>query len=135
MQLTSYTPSLLTESLLGQKNKNELNNESEKAANYPHPKQQETDVASDSETQAKSKTQQELVVKIKELQNKIDSLTSNEDLAPEQRESQLLELNKQLDEEINAVQLTVKRNVSTMINSLFAPTSSTHFGMLFNNKA
>ncbi len=53
MQLTSYTPSLLTESLLGQKNKNELNNESEKAANHPHPKQQETDVASDSETQAK----------------------------------------------------------------------------------
>ncbi|MCF7517750.1 hypothetical protein [Pseudoalteromonas sp. L21] len=145
MQLTSYTSSLLTEPLLDQQNKkldqqnkNELNPASEKATNLQNSKQQETDVDSDPEVEAKSKTsqtQQELVAKIKELQNKINSLKSNEELAPEQRENDLFELNKQLDEEINAVQLTVKRNVSTMINSLFAPTSSTHSGMLFNNKA
>ena len=138
MQLTSYTPSFLKEPLLDQQNKNELNPESEKAINLQGSKQQEAGVDSDPQAEAQSKTsqtQQELVVKIKELQNKINSLKSNKDLAPEQRESELLELNKQLDEEINAVQLAVKSNVSTMINSLFAPTSSIHSGMLFNNKA
>lgn len=145
MQLTSYTSSFLKEPLLDQQNKkldlqnkNELNPTSEKATNLQRSKQQETDADSEPEVEAQSKTsqtQQELVIKIKELQNKINRLKNNEDLAPEQRESQLLELNKQLDEEINAVQLAVKRNVSTMINSLFAPTSSNHSGMLFSNKA
>lgn len=138
MQLTSYTSSFLKEPLLDQQNKNELNPASERARSLQGSKKQGAGVDAEPEVEAQpkiSQTQQELVVKIKELQNKINSLKSNKDLAPEQRESELLELNKQLDEEINAVQLAVKSNVSTMINSLFAPTSSNHSGMLFNNKA
>jgi len=80
MQLTSYTSSFLKEPLLDQQNKNELNPESEKATNLQGSKQQEAGVDSDPQAEAQSKTshtQQELVVKIKELQNKINSLINN----------------------------------------------------------
>ena len=79
MQLTSYTSSFLKEPLLDQQNKNELNPASERATNLQGSKQQEAGVDSEPEVEAQpktSQTQQELVVKIKELQNKINSLKS-----------------------------------------------------------
>ncbi|MCO7250692.1 hypothetical protein [Pseudoalteromonas sp. Ps84H-4] len=136
MQVTSFSSSVLSDPV-GQKNKNDLNLNTNNATNsYAKNNQQNNNVDSDTETKPDTPlTQQELVAKIKELQNKINIVETNEELTPEQREVQLKELNEQLDDEVNAVQRAVKSNVSSMINSLFSMPSNNHSGMLFNNKA
>lgn len=136
MQVTSFSSSVLSDPV-GQKNKNDLNLNTNNATNsYAKNNQQNNNVDSDTETKPDTPlTQQELVAKIKELQNKINIVETNEELTPEQREVQPKELNEQLDDEVNAVQRAVKSNVSSMINSLFSMPSNNHSGMLFNNKA
>lgn len=136
MQVTPFSSSVLSDPV-GQKNKNDLNLNTNNATNgYAKNNQQNNNVDSDTETKPDTPlTQQELVAKIKELQNKINIVETNEELTPEQREVQLKELNEQLDDEVNAVQRAVKSNVSSMINSLFSMPSNNHSGMLFNNKA
>ncbi len=136
MQVTSFSSSVLSDPV-GQKNKNDLNLNTNNATNsYAKNNQQNNNVDSDTETKPDTPlTQQELVAKIKELQNKINIVETSEELTPEQREVQLKELNEQLDDEVNAVQRAVKSNVSSMINSLFSMPSNNHSGMLFNNKA
>jgi hypothetical protein len=136
MQVTPFSSSVLSDPV-GQKNKNDLNLNTNNATNsYTKNNQQNNNVDSDTETKPDTPlTQQELVAKIKELQNKINIVETNEELTPEQREVQLKELNEQLDDEVNAVQRAVKSNVSSMINSLFSMPSNNHSGMLFNNKA
>ncbi|WP_295512087.1 hypothetical protein [uncultured Pseudoalteromonas sp.] len=136
MQVTSFSSSVLSDPV-GQKNKNDLNLNTNNATNsYAKNNEQNNNVDSDTETKPDTPlTQQELVAKIKELQNKINIVETSEELTPEQREVQLKELNEQLDDEVNAVQRAVKSNVSSMINSLFSMPSNNHSGMLFNNKA
>ncbi|MCF2902283.1 hypothetical protein ACSFVZ_15720 [Pseudoalteromonas sp. SYSU M81236] len=136
MQVTPFSSSVLSDPV-GQKNKNDLNLNTNNATNsYAKNNEQNNNVDSDTETKPDTPlTQQELVAKIKELQNKINIVETNEELTPEQREVQLKELNEQLDDEVNAVQRAVKSNVSSMINSLFSMPSNNHSGMLFNNKA
>lgn len=136
MQVTPFSSSVLSDPV-GQKNKNDLNLNTNNATNsYAKNNQQNNNVDSDTETKPDTPlTQQELVAKIKELQNKINIVETYEELTPEQREVQLKELNEQLDDEVNAVQRAVKSNVSSMINSLFSMPSNNHSGMLFNNKA
>ncbi|TGV17592.1 hypothetical protein E5N72_20520 [Pseudoalteromonas sp. MEBiC 03607] len=136
MQVTPFSSSVLSDPV-GQKNKNDLNLNTNNATNsYAKNNQQNNNVDSETETKPDTPlTQQELVAKIKELQNKINIVETNEELTPEQREVQLKELNEQLDDEVNAVQRAVKSNVSSMINSLFSMPSNNHSGMLFNNKA
>lgn len=136
MQVTPFSSSVLSDPV-GQKNKNDLNLNTNNATNsYAKNNQQNNNVDSDTQTKPDTPlTQQELVAKIKELQNKINIVETNEELTPEQREVQLKELNEQLDDEVNAVQRAVKSNVSSMINSLFSMPSNNHSGMLFNNKA
>jgi predicted phage-related endonuclease len=132
MQVTPFSSSVLSDPV-GQKNKNDLNLNTNNATNSYA---KNNNVDSDTETKPDTPlTQQELVAKIKELQNKINIVETNEELTPEQREVQLKELNEQLDDEVNAVQRAVKSNVSSMINSLFSMPSNNHSGMLFNNKA
>ncbi|TMO43999.1 MULTISPECIES: hypothetical protein [unclassified Pseudoalteromonas] len=136
MQVTPFSSSVLSDPV-GQKNKNDLNLNTNNATNsYAKNNEQNNNVDSDTETKPDTPlTQQELVAKIKELQNKINIVETSEELTPEQREVQLKELNEQLDDEVNAVQRAVKSNVSSMINSLFSMPSNNHSGMLFNNKA
>lgn len=70
MQVTPYSSSVLSDPV-GQKNKNDLNLNTNNATNsYAKNNQQNNNVDSDTETKPDTPlTQQELVAKIKELQN------------------------------------------------------------------
>lgn len=72
---------------------------------------------------------------IDQLQNKIKTVKNDETLSKTQQQQQLTELNKQLDDELSFIQLTVRKNVSTLVNSLFTSAGNTSSGLLFNNKA
>ncbi|WP_404342359.1 hypothetical protein [Pseudoalteromonas mariniglutinosa] len=86
-------------------------------------------------TQPDDASQEQIINNINQLQRKIDDIRSNDTLPKEQQQQQLRELTEQLDNELNVIQLTVKKNVSTLVNSLFSSAGSTRSGLLFNHKA
>ncbi|MBB1294599.1 MULTISPECIES: hypothetical protein [Pseudoalteromonas] len=95
-----------------------------------------TDSKEDDETKQPEETSQEQTLKnIDQLQNKIKTVKNDETLSKTQQQQQLTELNKQLDDELSFIQLTVRKNVSTLVNSLFTSAGNTSSGLLFNNKA
>lgn len=72
---------------------------------------------------------------IKDLQNKIKEMTNNSDTPTEETAEELSKLKKQLDSELSSIQLTVRKNVSTLMDSLFSSSSDNKYsGLLFNNK-
>ncbi|MBH0063193.1 hypothetical protein I6E85_18880 [Pseudoalteromonas sp. NZS71] len=73
---------------------------------------------------------------IKDLQSKIKEMNNNSDTPSEEEAEELSKLKKQLDSELSSIQLSVRKNVSTLMDSLFSSSSdSKHSGLLFNNKA
>jgi cell fate (sporulation/competence/biofilm development) regulator YlbF (YheA/YmcA/DUF963 family) len=73
---------------------------------------------------------------IKDFQSKIREMTNSSDTPTGEAVEELSELKKQLDSELSSIQLTVRKNVSTLMDSLFSSSSdSKHSGLLFNNKA
>ena len=80
-------------------------------------------------------TQQQMIQNIKELQEKIRALDADSSLSTADQQSQKAELQKQLDKELVTIQLSVKKNVSTLMGSLFSSAGNTSSGLLFNHSA
>lgn len=80
-------------------------------------------------------TQQQMIKNIKELQEKIRALEADSSLSKTDQQTQKTELQKQLDKELVSIQLSVKKNVSTLMGSLFSSAGNTSSGLLFNHSA
>lgn len=80
-------------------------------------------------------TQQQMIKNIKELQEKIRTLEADESLTKADQQTQIGELQQELDKELVAIQLSVKKNVSTLMGSLFTSAGNTSSGLLFNHSA
>ena len=73
---------------------------------------------------------------IKDLQSKIREMTNSSDTPTGEAVEELSELRKQLDSELASIQLTVRKNVSTLMDSMFSSSSDNkNSGLLFNNQA
>jgi len=73
---------------------------------------------------------------IKDLQSKIREMTNSSDTPTGEAVEELSELKKQLDSELSSIQLTVRKNVSTLMDSMFSSSSDNkNSGLLFNNQA
>ncbi|EGI74452.1 MULTISPECIES: hypothetical protein [unclassified Pseudoalteromonas] len=73
---------------------------------------------------------------IKDLQSKIREMTNSSDTPTGEAIEELSELKKQLDSELSSIQLTVRKNVSTLMDSMFSSSSDNkNSGLLFNNQA
>ena len=73
---------------------------------------------------------------IKDLQSKIREMTNSPDTPTGEAVEELSELKKQLDSELASIQLTVRKNVSTLMDSMFSSSSDNkNSGLLFNNQA
>jgi len=73
---------------------------------------------------------------IKDLQSKIREMTNSSDTPTGEAVEELSELKKQLDSELASIQLTVRKNVSTLMDSMFSSSSDNkNSGLLFNNQA
>ncbi|CAM2869220.1 hypothetical protein [Pseudoalteromonas distincta] len=73
---------------------------------------------------------------IKDLQSKIREMTNSSDTPTGEAVEELSELRKQLDSELASIQLTVRKNVSTLMDSMFSSFSDNkNSGLLFNNQA
>ena len=103
-----------------------------------------TEVESSEEDTAENKTdnnetvestQQQMIKNIKELQEKIRALDDDSSLTKADQQSQKAELQKELDKELVSIQLSVKKNVSTLMGSLFSSAGNTSSGLLFNHSA
>lgn len=80
-------------------------------------------------------TQQQMIKNIKELQEKIRALDDDSSLSTADQQTQIGELQQELDKELVAIQLSVKKNVSTLMGSLFTSAGNTSSGLLFNHSA
>jgi preprotein translocase subunit SecD len=80
-------------------------------------------------------TQEKIVNNIKILQNKIHEVRTDPKLTKEQSDEQLTELKTQLNEQLQSVQIIIKKQTSTLIQGLFANNSASHSGMILNQKA
>ncbi|MFY8329155.1 hypothetical protein [Pseudoalteromonas sp. ZZD1] len=80
-------------------------------------------------------TQQQMITHIKTLQEKIHALEADDSLTKADQQTQIGELQQELDEELVAIQLSVKKNVSTLMGSLFSSSGNTSSGLLFNHSA
>ena len=80
-------------------------------------------------------TQQQMIKNIKELQEKIRALEADSSLSTAEQQAQKAELQKELDKELVTIQLSVKKNVSTLMGSLFTSAGNTSSGLLFNHSA
>ena len=80
-------------------------------------------------------TQEKIVGNIKILQNKMSEVRADTSLTKEQSAEQLAELKTQLDEQLQNVQLIIRKQTSTLVQSLFASNGASNAGMFFNNKA
>lgn len=80
-------------------------------------------------------TQQQMITHIKTLQEKIRTLEADESLTKTDQQTQIGELQQELDKELVAIQLSVKKNVSTLMGSLFTSAGNTSSGLLFNHSA
>ena len=73
---------------------------------------------------------------IKDLQSKIREMTNSSDTPTGEAVEELSELKKQLDSELSSIQLSVRKNVSTLMDSMFSSSSDNkNSGLLFNNQA
>ena len=79
--------------------------------------------------------QEKIVGNIKILQNKMSEVRADSSLTKEQSAEQLDELKTQLDEQLQNVQLIIKKQTSTLVQSLFTSNGASNAGMFFNNKA
>lgn len=80
-------------------------------------------------------TQQQMIKNIKELQEKIRALDADSSLSTADQQTQKAELQKELDKELVSIQLSVKKNVSTLMGSLFSSAGNSSSGLLFNHSA
>ncbi|MBB1469604.1 hypothetical protein H5232_14290 [Pseudoalteromonas sp. SG41-5] len=80
-------------------------------------------------------TQQQMIKNIKTLQEKIRALDADNSLSTADQQIQKAELQKELDQELVSIQLSVKKNVSTLMGSLFSSAGNTSSGLLFNYSA
>ena len=80
-------------------------------------------------------TQQQMIKNIKTLQEKIRALDADNSLSTADQQIQKAELQKELDKELVSIQLSVKKNVSTLMGSLFSSAGNTSSGLLFNHSA
>ncbi|MDP2636510.1 MULTISPECIES: hypothetical protein [unclassified Pseudoalteromonas] len=85
--------------------------------------------------ETKQSTQQQMITHIKTLQEKIRALEADDSLTKADQQTQIDELQQELDEELVAIQLSVKKNVSTLMGSLFSSAGNTSSGLLFNHSA
>ena len=85
--------------------------------------------------ETKQSTQQQMITHIKTLQEKIRALEADDSLTKADQQTQIGELQQELDEELVAIQLSVKKNVSTLMGSLFSSAGNTSSGLLFNHSA
>ena len=76
-----------------------------------------------------------MVQNIKQLQEKIRTLNADDSLSTTEQQSQQAELQRQLDEQLVSIQLSVKQNVSSLIGNLFASPSNASSGLFFNQNA
>ncbi|BDF95481.1 MULTISPECIES: hypothetical protein [Pseudoalteromonas] len=85
--------------------------------------------------EAADTTQQQMIKNIKELQQKLRALEADNSLTKADQQTQISELQQELDEELVAIQLSVKKNVSTLMGSLFSSAGNTNSGLLFKYNA
>ncbi|AQP98429.1 hypothetical protein B0W48_00640 [Pseudoalteromonas aliena] len=116
-----------------------LNQNAEKTTNSPTVTE-ETKAVSNSKTEDSSDDaavqMNKAIESIKGLQSKIKEMTNNSDAPTGEAVEELSKLKKQLESELSSIQLTVRKNVSTLMDSLFSSSSDNkHSGLFFNNKA
>ncbi|WP_405597757.1 MULTISPECIES: hypothetical protein [unclassified Pseudoalteromonas] len=116
-----------------------LNQNAEKTTNSPTVTE-ETKAVSNSKTEDSSDDaavqMDKAIESIKGLQGKIKEMTNNSDAPTGEAAEELSKLKKQLESELSSIQLTVRKNVSTLMDSLFSSSSDNkHSGLFFNNKA
>jgi len=80
-------------------------------------------------------TQQQMITNIKTLQEKIRALEADTSLTKAEQQTQIGELQQELDSELISIQLSVKKNVSTLMGSLFSSAGNTSSGLFFNHSA
>ncbi|WP_353764570.1 hypothetical protein, partial [Shigella sp. FJ201401] len=80
-------------------------------------------------------TQQQMITNIKTLQEKIRALEADTSLTKAEQQTQIGELQQELDSELIPIQLSVKKNVSTLMGSLFSSAGNTSSGLFFNHSA
>lgn len=100
---------------------------------------EKTESNDDNQTPTEKKSdisaQEKIVGNIKILQNKMSEVRADTSLTKEQSAEQLAELKTQLDEQLQNVQLIIRKQTSTLVQSLFASNGASNAGMFFNNKA
>ena len=79
--------------------------------------------------------QQQMIKNIKDLQNKMQSLETDKSLSKTEQQTKLAELQQELDSELISIQISVKKNVSTLMGNLFSSAGNTSSGLLFNHRA
>ncbi|MBQ4864636.1 hypothetical protein J8L98_23410 [Pseudoalteromonas sp. MMG013] len=79
--------------------------------------------------------QEKIVGNIRILQAKIGEVRADKTLSKDEQTAQVAKLKEQLDEQLQNVQLVIKKQTSTLVQSLFASNGSSHSGMIFNNRA
>jgi hypothetical protein len=103
-----------------------LNQNAEKTTNSPTVTE-ETKAVSNSKTEDSSDDaavqMNKAIESIKGLQGKIKEMTNNSDAPTGEAAEELSKLKKQLESELSSIQLTVRKNVSTLMDSLFSSSS------------
>jgi hypothetical protein len=115
-----------------------LNQNAEKTTNSPTVTEETKAVSSKKEDSSDDAAVQmnKAIESIKGLQGKIKEMTNNSDVPTGEAVEELSKLKKQLESELSSIQLTVRKNVSTLMDSLFSLSSDNkHSGLFFNNKA
>ena len=94
-----------------------------------------TDQGKNDSNETIESTQQQMLKNIKKLQEKIRKLEKDRSLSMAEQNTQKAKLQKELDKELVSIQLSVKKNVSTLMGSLFSSAGNASSGLFFNQNA
>lgn len=140
MNLTTTPSSLLTDPNYlkqSQANTQQANNTEEQTTSTKTAKNID-DEATQNKTgsdETAETAQQQMIKNIKDLQNKMQSLETDKSLSKTEQRTKLAELQQELDSELISIQISVKKNVSTLMGNLFSSAGNTSSGLLFNHRA
>ncbi|MBQ4844729.1 MULTISPECIES: hypothetical protein [unclassified Pseudoalteromonas] len=113
----------------------DTNKKSVSTATEAEKSQGESDKVTDQSKKADISDQEKIVGNIRILQARIGEVRADKTLSKDEQTAQVAKLKEQLDEQLQNVQLVIKKQTSTLVQSLFASNGSSHSGMIFNNRA